>query len=329
MIPPLARRRFLALLPASPALLPFGKSAVAQAWPERTVRLVVPFPSGAGALDIMARLLVHHLAPTLGQPVVIDNRPGGGGIKGAELLIKSPADGYTVLMGNLSLVVNPYLLTGLPYDPVADFVPVTLVNLAPLVLVTHPSLPVNSVAELIAFAKAWPGQLNYGSGGIGSTPFLATELFRSMAGIDVTHVPYRGGAPALADLVGGRLSFMIESVSATLAMVKAGRLKALGVTADHRLPLMPDVPTVSETGLPDYEVVGWNGLFVPRETPSWIVDRLFRDLARILRSPDVRQEMAALGAEPGGNAPREFAAFVRAEAERWGSLIQERGFRPD
>ena len=212
------RRRLLMAL----ALLAVGAgTALAQAYPNRSIRIVVPFAAGAGVLDIMARLIGQHLGASLGQQVMIDNRPGAGGIVGAEIVAKAEPDGYTLLMGNTALVVSPYLYAKLPFDPLADFVPVTLVNTAPLLLVVHPSVPVQSVQELIAYAKARPGQLNYGSGGVGATPYLATELLKSMTGIDVVHVPYKGGAPALADLMAGQLTFMIENVPGTMPMVKS------------------------------------------------------------------------------------------------------------
>ena len=260
---------------------------------------------------------------------MIDNRPGAGGTIGADVVAKAPPDGYTVLMGNPSLVVNPFLMSKMPYDPMTDFIPLTLVNTAPLLLVAHPSVPANSVKELIALARAKPAQLNYGSGGVGSTPFLATELFRSMANIDVTHVPYRGGAPALADLVAGQLSFMIENMPGTLPLVKSGKLKALGVTTDHRAALAPDIPTIAESGVPGYEVVGWNGLFLVKDTPRAIAGRLYDEVAKALRSASVKEQMAALGAEPGGNTPAEFTAFVRAESARWGRIIQDKGIKPE
>jgi len=324
-MPSLSKRRLLALCLVA---APLARTAVAQNWPERPLRIVVPFPAGAGVLDIMARLLAQHLGPAFGQPIVIDNRPGASGTIGADVVAKAPADGYTVLMGNPSLVVTPFLLARMPYDPMTDFIPLTLVNTAPLLLVAHPSLPANSVTELIALARARPGELNYGSGGVGSTPFLATELFRSMANIDVTHVPYRGGAPALADLVGGQLSFMIENMPGTLPLVKAGKLKALGVTSDHRAALAPEIPTIAEAGLPGYEVVGWNGLFVVKDTPPAIAGMLYREVAKALRSARVEEQMAALGAEPGGNTPAEFTDFVRSESARWGRIIQEKGIKP-
>ncbi len=322
----LSKRRLLAL---SLLAVSTARTALAQSWPDKPIRIVVPFPAGAGVLDIMARLLAAHLGPAFGQPIVIDNRPGAGGTIGADVVAKAPADGYTMLMGNPSLVVNPFLLAKMPYDPMTDFIPLTLVNTAPLLLVAHPSVPANSVTELIALARAKPGQLNYGSGGVGSTPFLATELFRSMANIDVTHVPYRGGAPALADLVGGQLSFMIENMPGTLPFVKSGKLKALGVTTDHRAALAPDIPTIAESGLPGYEVVGWNGLFLVKDTPPAIAGKLYDEVAKALRSADVKDQMAALGAEPGGNTPAEFTAFVRSESIRWGKIIQDKGIKPE
>jgi tripartite-type tricarboxylate transporter receptor subunit TctC len=320
------RRRLLMAL----ALLAVGVgTALAQAYPNRSIRLVVPFAAGAGVLDIMARLVGQHLAPSLGQQVVIDNRPGAGGIVGAEVVAKAEPDGYTLLMGNTALVVSPYLYAKLPFEPLADFVPVTLVNSAPLLLVVHPSVPVQSVSELIAYAKARPGQLNYGSGGVGSTPYLATELLKSMAGIDAVHVPYKGGAPALADLVAGQLTFMIENVPGTMPLVKSGKLRALAITSARRSPLAPDLATMAEAGVPGYEMVGWNGVFVAKGTPTEIVSRLNADLTKLLRLPDVKEQMAALGAEPGGDSDPAFGAFVKAESARWGAIIKERGIRPE
>jgi tripartite-type tricarboxylate transporter receptor subunit TctC len=314
---------------AAALLAPGVRAAGAQAWPSRPIRIVVPFAAGAGVLDIMARLAGQHLGASLGQQVVIDNRPGAGGIVGAEVVAKAEPDGYTLLMGNTALVVSPFLYARLPFDPLVDFMPVTLVNTAPLLLVVHPSVPVRSVQELIAYAKARPGQLNYGSGGVGTTPYLATELFKSMAGLDVVHVPYKGGAPALADLLAGQLTFMIENVPGTLPMVKSGKLRALAITSTHHLPLVSDLPTMAEAGVPGYEMVGWNGIFLAKGTPPDIVARLAAELTKVLRLPDVKEQMAGLGAEPGGNLPQEFGAFAKAEHARWGAIIKERGIRPE
>ena len=321
---PLSRRALILL-----ALAGASSAARGQSWPSRPLRIVVPFAAGAGVLDIMARLVGRHLAEALGQQVVIDNRPGAGGIVGAEVVAKAEPDGYTLLMGNTALVVAPYLYTKLPFDPLADFVPISLVNSAPLLLVVHPSVPAQSVGELLAYAKARPGQLNYGSGGVGTTPYLATELLKSMTGIDVVHVPYKGGAPALADLVAGQLSFMIENVPGTLPLVKSGKLRALAITSAQRSPLAPELPTLSEAGVAGYEMVGWNGVFVAKGTPPAIVAQLGDVHMKVLRLAEVKDQMATLGAEPGGNSAQEFGAFVKAESARWGAIIKERGIRPE
>jgi len=225
--------------------------------------------------------------------------------------------------------VSPYLYARLGYDPMTDLVPVSQVNSAPLMLVLHPSLKLSSVAELIAYAKANPGKLNYGSGGVGSTPYLATELFKSMTGIDVVHVPYKGGAPALADLVAGQIAFMIENVPGTMPFVRDGKLKALAITSQKRSPLAPELPTMAEAGVPGYEMIGWNGVFVASGTPPAIVDRLARELAAVIALPEVNAQMQKLGAEPVGSSPAQFAAFYKAEAVRWGSIIKERGIKPE
>lgn len=308
---------------------PLATQTRAQTYPSRPIRFIVPFAAGAGVLDIMARIVGQHLGTATGQQVVIDNRPGAGGNVGAEVAAKATPDGYTMLMGAVALVVSPYLYAKLPFDPLTDLVPVTQVNSAPLMLVVHPSLPVKSVAELIAYAKARPGQLNYGSGGVGATPFLATELFKSMAGIDVTHVPYRGGAPALADLVAGQLSFMIENVPGTLPLVRDGKLRALAITSRQRLALVPDLPTMEEAGVRGYEMIGWNGIFVPKATPPEIVTRLNAELVKVLRSADVGEQLAKLGAVPVGDSPEQFGAFVKAESARWGKIIKDLGIKPE
>jgi tripartite-type tricarboxylate transporter receptor subunit TctC len=306
-----------------------SQTALAQAWPNRTVRLLVPFAAGAGINDIMARLVGQHLGAGLGQPVVIENRAGAGGIAGTEVAAKAAPDGYTFLMTNVSLVTSAYLYPKLPYDPQKDFVPVTLVATSPLMLVVHPSVAAKSVQELVALAKANPGRLNFGSGGVGSTPHLSAELFKSAAGIDAVHVPYKGGAPALNDLVGGQLSFMIENVPGTMPFVKQGRLRALAITSAQRSPLEPALPTMAESGVPGYEVVGWQGLFAVAGTAPDIVARLQADVAKVLRLPEVRERLAALGAEPVGSTPEEFGAFIRAERTRWGRIIREKGIRSE
>jgi tripartite-type tricarboxylate transporter receptor subunit TctC len=300
-----------------------------QGYPSHPIRMVVPFSAGAGVTDIMARLVGQHLSASLGQPVVIENRPGAGGIPGTEAVSKAAPDGYTLLMTNVALVVNSYLYSKLPYDPEKDFTPVTLVNTAPLMLVVHPTVAAKSVKELIAYAKAHPGELSFGSGGVGSTPHLSGELFKSLSGIDVLHVPYKGGAPALNDLIGGQLSFMVENMPGTMPFVRSGKLRALAVTSARRSPLEPGLPTMAEAGVPGYEVVGWNGIVAVKGTPPEIVARLHTEVAKILRAPEVRERLAALGAEPVGNTPDEFGAFIKTEMARWGKIIREKGIRSE
>jgi tripartite-type tricarboxylate transporter receptor subunit TctC len=298
-----------------------------EAYPTRPIHIVVPSSPGAGVTDIMARLVGQPLSVRIGQQIVIDNRPGASGIIGSEVVSRAAPDGYTLLMANVSLVVNPFLYPKMPYDALKDFIPITMINSAPMLLVVHPSVPAKSVSELIAFAKSHPAQLNYGSGGLGSTPYLAAELFKSLAGIDVVHVPYKGGAPALSDLVGGQVSFMIENMPGTMPYVRANNLRALAITSTQRSELAPELPTMAEAGVPGYEMSGWNGLFAVRGTPSEIVAKLHSEVAKILRTAEVRQELAALGAEPVGDAPEEFAAFLKADMARWGKIIQDKGIR--
>ena len=317
------------LLLTSAATFAIARTASAQTWPTRPLRLVVPFAAGAGILDIMARIVGQHLGEATGQQVVVDNRPGAGGNVGADIVVKAAPDGYTMLMGNTAALVAPYLVAHMNFDPLVDLVPVTQVNSAPLMLVVHPSLPVTSVKEFIAYAKEKKGALNYGSGGVGATPFLAVELFKSMAGFDAVHVPYKGGAPALADLMAGQISFMIENVPGTLPYVKDGKLRALAITSAHRLPLVPDLPTMQEAGVAGYEMVGWNGIFLPKNTPADIVSKLNAVLAKLLNSDAVKKQMAALGAEPVGNPQPEFATFVKSESVRWGKIIRENGIKPE
>jgi len=301
----------------------------AQSWPSKPIRYVVPFAAGAGVLDIMSRIVAQHLTEKLGQQVVVDNKPGAGGNVGADIAAKAAPDGYTMLMANTALTVSPFLYANMTFDPLTDLVPVTMVNSAPLMLVVHPSVPANSVKEFLAYAKANPGKLNYGSGGVGTTPFLAAELLKSMTGIDAVHVPYRGGAPALADLVAGQLAFMIENVPGTLPLVKDGKLRALAISSRKRSPLVPDLPTMEEAGVPGYEMVGWNGVFIPKGTPDDIAGKLHAALVTVLGSTAVKEQMAGLGAEAIGNPQGEFAAFVKAESARWGAIIREKGIKPE
>jgi tripartite-type tricarboxylate transporter receptor subunit TctC len=317
------------MMAASTAALTLTRPAGAEAWPTKPVRLVVPFSAGAGISDILARLVSNHLSAALGQQVVVDNRPGAGGNVGADIVAKANPDGYTVLMGSSFLAVNGFLYAQTPYDALADFVAVSSVAINPLLLVVHPAVPAKSVAELVALAKAKPGQLNYGSGGIGSTPFLATELFKAKAGVDITHVPYKGGAPALADLAAGQLSMMIENVPGTMPFVRGGKMRALAITSRARSPLEPELPTMIEAGVPDYEMIGWNGFFFPKGIAPEIVSRLQAELAKVLAKPEVKEQLVTLGAEGVGDSPSSFAAFFKGETMRWGLLIKDLGIKPE
>jgi tripartite-type tricarboxylate transporter receptor subunit TctC len=308
--------------------MPAAKRAEGADYPARPVTLVVAFTPG-GASDVLARILGRKLEQIFGQPFVIDNRPGAGGNVGADIVAKATPDGYTMLMGNTAALVAPYLFAHMTFDPLTDLLPVTQVNSAPLMLVVHPSLPVKTVKEFIAYAKESGGKLNYGSGGVGATPFLAVELLKSMAGFDAVHVPYKGGAPALADLIAGQISFMIENVPGTLPYVKDGKLRALAITSAHRLPLVADLPTMQEAGVPGYEMVGWNGIFLPKATPPDIAGKLHDVLSKVLASDAVKKQMGDLGAEPVGNPQPEFAAFVKSESVRWGKIIRENGIKPE
>jgi tripartite-type tricarboxylate transporter receptor subunit TctC len=259
--------------------------------------------------------------------VVVDNRPGASGIVGTDLAAKAAPDGYTVLVMSLTFTVNPSIRSKLPYDTEKDLVPVTLIASAPLILVVHPSLPVKSVKEFIAYAKANPGKLNFGSGGPGSTPHLAGEMLKTMARLEMTHVPYKGGGPALADLLGGQIQLMLENIPSTLPFVKSGKLRVLAVTSKKRSPTVPDVPTLDEAALKGYELTGWNGLFVPRGTPRAIVNQLHAETVKALAAPDVKERLAAMSAEPGGESPEKFAVFIKAEIGKWAKIAKEAGLK--
>ncbi len=308
----------------------FAGSSLAQTvYPAKAIRYVVPFPAG-GPLDIVARAIGQELNQSWGQPVVIDNRPGAGGNIGADLVAKAPADGYTILMGAVSThAINVTLYNTLPYDPIRDFAPVTLITSVPNVLVVHPSVPANNVKELIALAKSRPGQLNFASGSTGSAGHLAGELFNSMAGVRMTHIPYKGAAPAVVDLMAGHVSLMFDNMSSALPNIKATRVRALAVTTLKRSPLLPQLPTISDAGLRGFDIATWFGIFAPAGTPPDIVARLNGEIVRILHTPEMKERLALLGAEPIGNKPDEFAAFVKAEIPKYVKVIQASGARAD
>ena len=304
-------------------------AATAQSYPAKAIRFVVPFPPG-GPADILSRTIGQHLGTSWNQQVVIDNRAGAGGNIGAEIVAKSPPDGYTIFMGYVGThAINASLYRELPFDPFKDFEPVGLVAMVTIVLVVHPSVPVKSVKELIALAKARPGQLNFGSPGNGTPQHLAGELFNTMANVKMIHVPYKGAVPALNDLLGGRLSMIFSSMPPALPHVQTGKLRALGVTSAARSPAAPDVPTIAQSGLPGYEVINWYGVLVPAKTSPEIVGKLNAEINRIMNLPDVRERLAAQGAEIYTSTPSEFAAHIRKETEKWAKVVKFSGAHID
>jgi tripartite-type tricarboxylate transporter receptor subunit TctC len=287
--------------------------------------MVVPFPAG-GATDIVGRLIAQKLSESFGQQVIVDNRGGAGGTIGSDVAAKSPPDGYTMLLATSSThAVAPSLYAKLPYDPVKDFSPVTLAATATILLAVHPSLPVRSVKELISLAKRQPNALSFASSGNGGISHLVGEQFKSMAGIEMLHVPYKGDTPALVDLVSGQVHLMFGTAVSFLPYVKAGRLNAVAVTNPKRSPVVPNVPTVSESGLPGFEALQWFGVFVPAGTPKDIVSRLHAEIIKLLKLPDVRERLASLGAEVVGNSPEQFASFQKADSAKWAKVVKQSG----
>ena len=303
--------------------------AAAQAYPSRPIRLIVPFPPG-GAVDAYARIVQVRFAEALGQSIVIENRAGAGGMIGADLVAKAPADGYTLLVGNIAaLAMNVGVYAKMPYDPAKDFAPVLRTVDVNYALVVHPSVPATSVAELIAHARANPGKLSYGSAGSGSAPHLATELLKQRAGIDMVHVPYKGGGPMVADLLGGQIQVAIGDQANLMPQVKAGKLRVLGVGSVRRSPAFPDVPTIAEAGMPGYEAGAWQGLVAPMGTPPEVVRRLNEALTRVMELPDVRERLVGAGLEPVGGSPDDFSRHIRAEITKWAKIAKDVGARVD
>ena len=300
--------------------------AIAQAYPSKTVRIVVGFPAG-GATDIVARAIAQHLAQTFQQPVIVDNRPGAASNIGADYVAKSPHDGHTLLMGSISLANNATLYSKLPYDALRDFAAVIHVTNTPFMLCVHPSVPVKSVKDLVAFAKARPGQVQYGTAGNGSGAHLFTELFRSMTGIEVQGIPYKGAAPALNELLGGQVSFVFDNVVGVAPLHKSGKLRCLAVSSKKRSAIAPDIPTMQEAGVAGYEADAWFGLFAPAATPAAAIERVNGEVDRALKTPAIRQRLEALGCEPAGGSAAQFAAYFRAEIEKWGKVIRAAGIR--
>ena len=301
----------------------------AQAYPSKPIRFVVPYPAG-GPLDTVARLLGAKVGESVGQPVVVDNKPGAGGNIGAEIVAKSPADGYTILMGAVAThAINPTLYKSIGYDPVKDFAPITQVASTPNVLVVNPNVPAGDLKEFIAYAKANPGKLNFGSGSTGSAGHLAGELFKSMAGVDMAHIPYKGAAPAMQDLVAGQVQLMFDNWSSSRGQVQAGKIRALAVTTAKRSALAPGLPTIAESGLPGFDISTWFGVFAPAGTPRTALDRLHAEFVKALSAADVREKMINLGAEPVGSSPEEFASYIRTEAEKYARVIRASGAKVD
>jgi len=299
----------------------------AQGYPTKPIRLVVPTAPGGGT-DISARLIAPKLSEFLGQTVLVDNRAGGNTTVGNDFVAKSPPDGYTLLMGISSIAINPHTQLKMPYDVVRDFAPVSLVVTVPLVLVSHPSLPPRTLKELIAFSQARPNQLNYGTGSVGSNPHLAMELFLSMAGMKVTHVPYRGIGPAMTDLVGGHLHLMMANLLAALSHIKSGRARAFGMSTAQRSAVAPEIPTLAEAGVPGYEVSQWFGLIAPAGTPREIIGRLHTATVTALQDPQVKQRFLADGADTVGNTPEQFGAVIRADLVKWAKVVKAANITP-
>ncbi len=316
-------RRFLLTILA--ALLP--TVAAAQAYPAKPVRIINPFTAG-GPIDLLARAVGQKMNEAWGQPVVVETRAGAAGNIGIEYVAKAEADGYTLLvMPTGNAVVNPHIFADLRYDTFKDFAPVTLLATVENVLVVHPSVNANSVQELIALAKSSPGKLSFSSPGIGSQAHVAGEMLKSMAGVQMLHVPYKGMAPAMNDLLGGQVSFMLLSMSSALKNVQAGKLRALGVASLRRSSAAPDLPTIAEQGLPGFEAVSWYALMAPAGTPGAIVQRIYEEAARALSAPEVRERLLGLGANPVGNTPTELAAMLRREYATWGEFIRKQGIK--
>jgi tripartite-type tricarboxylate transporter receptor subunit TctC len=302
--------------------------ALAQTYPTRQVRIVVPFPPG-GTSDILARTIGARLSAPLGQPVVIENRPGAGGNIAADHVAKSAPDGYTLIMGTSSLAISQSLYKKLTYDLVQDFAPITqAVNYTNL-LVVHPSAGVKSVDELLKLARAKPGSLSYGTAGNGTPPHMTGELFKAYTSVNIVHIPYKGGAPAIADLIAGQIPMMFDNVPPLLPHVRAGKIQALAVTSLARIAVLPDVPTLHELGLKDFDAVGWNGLLAPAGTPRDIVARLNTEVVRVLRIPEVRDQLTSQGADIVGNSPEQFAAWIRAEVRKWAEVVKVSGAKID
>ena len=310
------------LIVAGAALLLAGPSH-AQSFPSKPITIVAPFPPG-GTTDVLARTIAHEMSKTIGQQVIVDNRPGASGMIGTGSVAKAAPDGYTLLLSTPGpITTNPHLFSKMAYDPAKDLVPVTQIGTVPQLLVVHPSVKANNVRELIALAKAQPGKLHYGSVGNGSTLHLAGEMFNTSAGIELVHVPYKGSAPALTDLLGGQIQMMFDVIVSALPHVNEGKLRALAVTGAERSKSAPDIPTVAEAGVPDYSIVTWYGLMAPAGTPAPLVDRLNKEVVKVLKTPAVQDRLTTLGADLVASSPKEFAEYLKQESVKIGDVVKK------
>ena len=314
---------------AAAVLAATALNAAAQGYPNKPIKLIVPFPP-AGSTDLSARAVAGKLQERLGQPVVIENKPGAGGNIGGEQAAKSPPDGYTLFVGTVGTnAINASLYSKMPYDHLKDFAPVVLLSKTPNVLVVNPNLPAASVQDVIKLAKAKPNELTFASSGVGTSIHMSGELFKAMAGVQMTHVPYKGSGPMLIDLISGQVNMAFDNLSAAIQHIKAGKLKALATTGSVRAPTLPDLPTVQEAGLAGYDSTSWNAIFAPAGTPKPVIDRLNKELDAILKSPETKKFFADQGAEAGGGTPEELAAFTRAETAKWAKVVKDSGARAD
>ncbi len=304
-------------------------TAWSQGYPGKPIKMIVPFPP-AGSTDLSARAVAGKLQERLGQPVVIENKPGAGGNIGGEQAAKAPADGYTLFVGTVGTnAINASLYSKMPFDHLKDFAPVILLSKTPNVLVVNPALPANSVSDVIKLAKAKPGELTFASSGVGTSIHMSGELFKSMAGVEMTHIPYKGSGPMLIDLMSGQVNMAFDNLSAAIQHIKGGKLKALATTGATRAPSLPDLPTVQEAGLAGYDSTSWNAIFVPAGTPKEIVERLNRELNTILTSAETRKFFADQGAESGGGTAEQLSAFVRSETAKWSKVVKDSGAKAD
>lgn len=318
----------LARILLAAALLPLAAPVLGQAYPSRPLRLVVPFPPG-GPTDIVGRVIAQALAQRLGQGVVVENRPGGSTAIGTEAVVRSAPDGHTLLLGSSTMAINPLVIPKLPYDAIRDLAPIALASRLPGVLAVHPSVPANTLAEFIALAKAQPGKINYGTGGRGTADHLIGVLFSSMAGIQLTDVPYKGSAALLNDLMAGQLQATFSTLATALPHVRSGKLRAIGVTLATRSPTAPDIPSIAEGGLPEFQVSSWFGVFAPAQTPADILDRLHAEIGAAQRIPEVMERFAALGADIEPMSRDQFASLVRGDTARWARVVRESNLKLD